>query len=88
MNATLQMLRSIPEAQDSLSAYVPCSESWLMERYTPVASGLAAFTTQDIDGKGRALTVGLRNLYNSMSETPEAFNPRMFLEVVPGPPPG
>ena len=52
-----------------------------MNRYTPAAPNLSAFTTQDINTTGRQLSTGLRDLYRHMSETPDAYNPVMFLQV-------
>ena len=52
-----------------------------MNRYAPAAPNLSAFTTQDINATGRQLTTGLRDLYRQMSETLNAYNPLMFLQV-------
>ena len=52
-----------------------------MNRYAPTAPNLSAFTTQDINATGRQLTTGLRDLYRNMSETPDAYNPVVFLQV-------
>ena len=59
----------------------PCNLITLIRRYTPVGPNLSAFTTQDINATGRQLTTGLRDLYRHMSETPDSYNPAMFLRV-------
>ena len=85
MNATLQVLRSIPEMQENLNSYVSF-EGGINARYTRGPAGqLQAFTTQDINSQGRELTSSLRDLYQHMSETPDAFNPARFLQVPPLP---
>ena len=83
MNATLQVLRSIPEMQENLNTYETFGVCVTNESYTPPAiHGLSAFTNQDVNATGRALTAGLRNLYREMSETLDAYNPVMFLQVL------
>lgn len=83
MNATLQVLRSIPEMQENLNAYGPCGRG-VNERYTATSTGnLAEFTNQDLTAQDRGLTTSLRDLYRQMSETPDAFNPMAFLQVHP-----
>jgi hypothetical protein len=53
-------------------------------RYTGgPAAQLREFTTQDVNAQGRELTSSLRDLYQNMSETPDAFNPGRFLQVTP-----
>ena len=59
-----------------------------MDRYNPSASVPSLeFTTQDINATGRRLTTGLRDLYKSMSETLDVYDPSMFLQVSPSAPP-
>ena len=61
----------------------PCNLITLIRRYTPVGPNLSAFTNQDTNATGRQVTTGLRDLYRQMSETPDAYNPAMFLRVQP-----
>jgi hypothetical protein len=83
MNATLQVLRSIPEMQENLNTYGTFGVYMTNESYTPPATrGLSAFTNQDVHATGRALTTGLRDLYRGMSETLDAYNPITFLQVL------
>ncbi|KAI0172422.1 cysteine proteinase [Hypoxylon sp. FL1284] len=64
LNSTLQTLRAIPELQTALVKYDP--------RAAPAASSLGTMTQLD-------LTKQLRELYQHMSETQEAYVPHTFL---------
>jgi hypothetical protein len=67
--------------QENLNSYDPQSHD-NNKRYTPAPiQNLSAFTTQDVNATGRQLTTGLRDLYRHMSETPDAYNPLVFLQV-------
>lgn len=72
LNSTLQVLRSIPEMQDTLKIYKPDASSsgslQDLSRY-----GLGGL------GSGNDLTAQLRDLYKQMSETQDGFPPLMFL---------
>ena len=75
LNSTLQVLRSIPEMQDSLKIYKADTSS--------------AISLQDLSRLGLAglgstndLTAQLRDLYRQMSETQEGFPPMMFLNTL------
>jgi ubiquitin carboxyl-terminal hydrolase 14 len=75
LNSTLQVLRSIPEMQDSLKLYKP----------SPAAgSSLQDLSRFGLDGLSGAtdLTAQLRDLYKRMSETQEGFPPAMFLNAL------
>jgi hypothetical protein len=82
MNATLQVLKSIPEMQENLETYfLQCDGN--NTRYTqPPGQLLDAFTTQNTGTGDRSqLTRGLRDLFRSMSETVDSYNPMAFLQV-------
>jgi hypothetical protein len=84
MNATLQVLKSIPEMQENLETYIfSCNEG--NDRYTPTASQtINAFTAQNTGAVDRSeLARGLRDLFRSMSETVDSYNPILFLQVSP-----
>ena len=69
--------------QENLNTYGTFGVCVTDDRYTPPAiHGLSAFTNQDVNTTGRALTTGLRDLYRGMSETLDAYNPVMFLQVL------
>lgn len=75
LNSTLQVLRSIPEMQDSLKLYKP----------DPAAgSSLQDLSRFGLDGLSGAndLTAQLRDLYKRMSETQQGFPPVMFLNAL------
>lgn len=75
LNSTLQVLRSIPEMQDSLKVYKP----------DPTArSSLQDLSRFGLDGLSGAtdLTAQLRDLYKRMSETQEGFPPHLFLNAL------
>ncbi|EXJ71939.1 uncharacterized protein A1O5_04440 [Cladophialophora psammophila CBS 110553] len=75
LNSTLQVLRSIPEMQDSLKIY--------KTEAAPVAN-LEALSRFGLGGLGSSndLTAQLRDLYKQMSETQEGFPPMMFLNAL------
>ena len=81
-NASLQVLRTIPELQDALKTYTQA----------PAASGSqqsSLFTHEQLSqhglagiGGGADLTGALRDLYQQMSETQQGFPPIMFLTTL------
>ncbi|KAK5065172.1 hypothetical protein LTR84_001008 [Exophiala bonariae] len=75
LNSTLQVLRSIPEMQDSLKVYKPGPSA---------GSSLQDLSRFGLDGLSGAndLTAQLRDLYKRMSETQEGFPPVMFLNAL------
>lgn len=75
LNSTLQVLRSIPEMQDSLKLYKPSPST---------GSSLQDLSRFGLDGLSGAndLTAQLRDLYKRMSETQEGFPPAMFLNAL------
>ena len=75
LNSTLQVLRSVPELQDSLQVYK--AES------APGSSlqDLSRFGLGGLSGSND-LTAQLRDLYKQMSETQEGFPPLMFLNAL------
>ncbi len=76
LNSTLQVLKSVPEMQETLALYKP----------EPVASSsnLSNLSQFGLGGLGSStdLTASLRDLYNQMSETQEGFPPLMFLNAL------
>jgi hypothetical protein len=71
--------------EQNLQSYYS-SASLLTVRYDPYVSAgpnLASFTTQGAGNQqiGRTLTSGLRDVFKRMSESPDSFNPAMFLQV-------
>lgn len=76
LNSTLQVLKSLPEMQETLAVYKP----------EPVASGsnLQNLSQFGLGGLGSStdLTASLRDLYKQMSETQEGFPPLMFLNAL------
>ncbi len=75
LNSTLQVLRSIPEMQDTLKIYKADKSS---------AGSLQDLTRLGLAGLGSSndLTAQLRDLYKQMSETQEGFPPLMFLNAL------
>ena len=75
LNSTLQVLRSIPEMQDSLKLYKtdPAARSSLQDLSRFGLDGLSGATD---------LTAQLRDLYKRMSETQEGFPPHLFLNAL------
>lgn len=75
LNSTLQVLRSIPEMQDTLKTYKPDPSA---------GSSLQDLSRFGLDGLRGAndLTAQLRDLYKRMSETQEGFPPIMFLNAL------
>ena len=75
LNSTLQVLRSIPEMQDTLKIYKPDTSS---------SGSLADLTRLGLGALGASndLTAQLRDLYKQMSETQEGFPPMMFLSAL------
>ena len=75
LNSTLQVLRSIPEMQDTLKIYKADNTS---------AGSLQDLTRLGLAGLGSSndLTAQLRDLYKQMSETQEGFPPLMFLNAL------
>jgi ubiquitin carboxyl-terminal hydrolase 14 len=71
LNSTLQVLRSIPEMQDTLKTY----------KAQPSAGSLQDLSRFGLSGLGASndLTAQLRDLYKHMSETQEGLPPLMFL---------
>ncbi len=73
LNSTLQVLKSVPEMQETLASY----------KAEPAASGsnLQNLSQFGLGGLGSStdLTASLRDLYQQMSETQEGFPPLMFL---------
>ncbi|KAF7507213.1 hypothetical protein GJ744_010771 [Endocarpon pusillum] len=73
LNSTLQVLKSVPEMQETLALY----------KAEPAASGsnLQSLSQFGLGGLGSSadLTASLRDLYKQMSETQEGFPPLMFL---------
>ncbi|KIW71408.1 hypothetical protein PV04_03582 [Phialophora macrospora] len=71
LNSTLQVLRSIPEMQDTLKIY----------KAEPSAGSLQDLSRFGLSGLGASndLTAQLRDLYKQMSETQEGLPPLMFL---------
>jgi ubiquitin carboxyl-terminal hydrolase 14 len=76
LNSTLQVLRSIPEMQDSLKIYRPDASSSAASLQDLSRLGLAGL------GSSNDLTAQLRDLYKQMSETQEGFPPMMFLNAL------
>lgn len=74
MNATLQVLKTMPEMQQQLLAYRPSNNE-------PSLQSLAQFGLQGM-GSSSDIVGGLRDLYRQMSETQEAFPPMMFLNAL------
>lgn len=74
MNATLQVLKTMPEMQQQLLAYKPSNNDTSLQ-------SLAQFGLQGL-GSSNDLVGGLRDLYKQMSETQEAFPPMMFLNAL------
>jgi ubiquitin carboxyl-terminal hydrolase 14 len=76
LNSTLQVLKSVPEIQETLALYKP----------EPAASSsnLQNLSHFGLGGLGSStdLTASLRDLYNQMSETQEGFPPLMFLNAL------
>ncbi|KIW26931.1 uncharacterized protein PV07_06719 [Cladophialophora immunda] len=75
LNSTLQVLRSIPEMQDSLKIY---------KADTGAGTSLQDLSRLGLGGLSSAndLTAQLRDLYKHMSETQEGFPPMMFLNAL------
>lgn len=76
LNSTLQVLKSVPEMQETLAVYKP----------DPVASSssLQDLSQLGLGGLGSStdLTASLRDLYKQMSDTQEGFPPLMFLNAL------
>ncbi|OAL24298.1 hypothetical protein AYO22_05674 [Fonsecaea multimorphosa] len=75
LNSTLQVLRSIPEMQDSLKIYKPDMGAG------PSLQDLSRLGLGGLSSTGD-LTAQLRDLYKQMSETQEGFPPLMFLNAL------
>lgn len=75
LNSTLQVLRSVPELQDSLQVY---------KTEAAAGSSLQDLSRFGLGGLGGSndLTAQLRDLYKQMSETQEGFPPMMFLNAL------
>lgn len=76
LNSTLQVLKSVPEMQETLALYKPesaASESNLQNLSQFGLGGLGSSTD---------LTASLRDLYRQMSDTQEGFPPLMFLNAL------
>ncbi|OCT54910.1 Ubiquitin carboxyl-terminal hydrolase 6 [Cladophialophora carrionii] len=71
LNSTLQVLRSIPEMQDTLKIYKAESSTGSLQDLS--RHGLSGL------GASNDLTAQLRDLYKQMSETQEGLPPLMFL---------
>jgi len=67
MNATVQMLRAIPELQTALTGYSPSS------RAVELADQIVR------SGSASGLPAHLGQLYTSMSRTVDSFTPMQFL---------
>lgn len=67
MNATLQAMRAIPELQVALNAYQPGGSS------SRIADGPQGSTI---------LTSSLKDLYNAMKSTTDAYTPFAFLQTL------
>jgi ubiquitin carboxyl-terminal hydrolase 14 len=76
LNSTLQVLRSVPEMQETLALYKPDP--------TASSSNLSNLSQFGLGGLGSSadLTASLRDLYKQMSETQEGFPPLMFLNAL------
>jgi ubiquitin carboxyl-terminal hydrolase 14 len=76
LNSALQVLRSIPEVQQTLATYKP-------SRSGANRSQLANLTQYGLGGLGSSddLTGSLRDLFKQMSETQEGIPPIMFLNA-------
>jgi ubiquitin carboxyl-terminal hydrolase 14 len=76
LNSTLQVLKSLPEMQETLALY----------KAEPAATGpsLSDLSQFGLGGLGSStdLTASLRDLYKQMSETQEGFPPLMFLNAL------
>jgi ubiquitin carboxyl-terminal hydrolase 14 len=76
LNSTLQVLKSVPEMQDSLSQY----------KAEPAGSGssVQALNQLGLGGLGSSsdLTASLRDLYQQMSKTQEGFPPLLFVNAL------
>lgn len=77
-NASLQVLRTIPELQDALKTYTapPAASSSLFSADQLQQHGIGGL------GSGGDLTGALRDLYHQMSETQQGFPPIMFLTTL------
>jgi ubiquitin carboxyl-terminal hydrolase 14 len=77
LNSTLQVLRSIPEVQQTLTTYKS-------SRGGANGSQLANLSQYGLGGLGSSddLTGSLRDLFKQMSETQEGFPPIMFLNAI------
>jgi ubiquitin carboxyl-terminal hydrolase 14 len=73
LNSTLQVLKSVPEMQETLALY--------KAEPAAAASNLQNLSQFGLGGLGSStdLTASLRDLYKQMSETQEGFPPLMFL---------
>lgn len=76
LNSTLQVLKSVPEMQETLALYKPDP--------TASTSNLQNLSQFGLGGLGSStdLTASLRDLYKQMSETQEGFPPLMFLNAL------
>lgn len=76
LNSTLQVLKSVPEMQETLALYKPepaASDSNIQNLSQFGLGGLGSSTD---------LTGSLKDLYQQMSETQEGFPPLMFLNAL------
>jgi ubiquitin carboxyl-terminal hydrolase 14 len=77
LNSTLQVLKSMPEMQEELAAYVPSSTDSNISNIQNLSQfGLGGL------GSSIDLTSSLRDLYKQMSETQDGFLPLMFLNTL------
>jgi ubiquitin carboxyl-terminal hydrolase 14 len=76
LNSTLQVLKSVPEMQETLALY--------KSEPTSSSSNLQSLSQFGLGGLGSStdLTASLRDLYKQMSETQEGFPPLMFLNAL------
>lgn len=74
LNSTLQVLKSMPEMQKSLSGYKAGGDNASLQNLAQY--GLGAL------GSSSDLVGSLRDLYRQMSETQEGFPPLMFLNAL------
>ena len=76
LNSTLQVLKSVPEMQETLALYKP--------EPSASSSNPQNLSQFGLDGLGSStdLTASLRDLYNQMSGTQEGFPPLMFLNAL------
>jgi ubiquitin carboxyl-terminal hydrolase 14 len=76
LNSTLQVLKSVPEMQETLALYKPEPQASVSNIQDLSQFGLGGL------GSSTDLTASLRDLYNQMAETQEGFPPLMFLNAL------